>query len=170
MCVNCNIPAPVKHHVCELLGIKKNKYGLCSSAMCNLAFLCLDIKFNTSCYQNDLELHLKERGLFEGFKQAVMADGPSVSPADNSVYNFVLAKYFETDQRQVDEDFVRSLNVPLELLSKEPMHVHNMMYEIKYRQVKRIPRVLLENWNVEESVFLSNCAKYEFELLEEPFV
>ena len=31
MCINCNLIAPVKHYICDLLGIEHNTYGFPAS-------------------------------------------------------------------------------------------------------------------------------------------
>lgn len=173
MCINCNIPAPVKHYVCALLGIEKNKYGISSSSLDKLTHLFIMMKYeyrNTWGDIGDLKQHLESRGFYDLLKEAAFADGiDKASPSDNSVYNYVFAGYFETDEKPVTDEFVRSWTIPIELLSTRPEYVAERMYEIRYKQNRPIPRKVLESYKIKESDFLRNCKKYAFVLLDEPF-
>jgi hypothetical protein len=162
----------VNHYICELLGIEKNKYGIASSSLDKLSHLLIMMKYEFSNSWDkaaDLKQHLDDRNLYDLLKEAMFADGINYAgPSDNSVYNFVYAGYFDTDETNVTDEFIRGWAIPVQLLSSNPEYVNMRMFEIRYKQNRPIPRKVIDSWAISELDFKSKCAKYAIELLDEP--
>jgi len=50
MCINCNLVAPVEHHICDLLGIQYNIYGVVSNTFDILNKLLIDMEIQKKNY------------------------------------------------------------------------------------------------------------------------
>lgn len=168
MCVNCNLVAPVKHSVCDLLGIEHNRYGFPASTMNTLESVL-------SCYKrgnqgpSKLGTYLAEKGYDVALREAARGDG-TIGPTDNAVINFVFSVYFHAETKEVPEEVFERMNerVPFELLSFSPSMLREHFKEVTYRQKKRIPRKVLESWKVSIEDIGEHCRLYGIGLLDDP--
>ena len=174
MCINCNIIAPMNHDVCDVLGLERNKYGLSSRSMEHLMYFLINFKYEA--YKIDphiekLETFLKQEGLYEPLKEAAERGkgDRGWGLVDNSLFNFVLARYFEITNCTLGEGFFKSLKVPIELLTDAPERIGDRCFECTYEQILPIPRKVLESWKIGEAFVRETANKYDFKLLQEPF-
>jgi hypothetical protein len=160
------------HVVCDLLGIEKNKYGLSSRALEHLLSLILNIQFDGDVHNEAsvkrLESFLKENGLYDNLKETVKTQA-IYSPSDNTIYNFVLARYFERIDKELGPEFFESWIIPAELLSENVKYLPDLFFECKYIQKRQIPREVLKSWRIAEENFIAQCKEYHMELLDAPF-
>ena len=82
MCINCNIPAPVNHFICELIGIEKT--NMASHLVLSHLLIMMKYEFSNSWdIAADLKQHLDDRNLYDLLKEAVFADGINyAAPSD----------------------------------------------------------------------------------------
>lgn len=179
MCINCNLVAPLKHYVCDLLGLEKNMYGTAAMYYDSLTFALLDIGNDgpwKSGIGDKLLVYLEENGQIEGLKTAILEEdgGPKGCATDNRVINFAFAKYFYRDGEPVEDGFLEKLNIPVELLTldtvEDSTRYKPVIYRVKYTQKEAIPRSKLKRFCYTEEDFVKNAARYGIKLLEEPFV
>lgn len=168
MCINCNLVAPVKHSICDLLDIEHNRYGFPASTMSIL-------ERQLSCYKREdtepskLGSYLAEKGYDVALRESAKGDS-SIGPTDNTVINFVFCIYFRAETAEVPDEVFERMNerVPFELLSFSPYQIREHFKEVSYTQTKKIPRKVLESWNVSIQDIQEHCSRYSIALLDEP--
>ena len=157
----------MKHYVCDLLGVQRNRYGVSSRAFEKLVWLMLQIKYDDAT-NNELREYLKTNGLYDRLANAL--DGErDPSPSENSIYNFVFARYFERHDTPIAPEEVDSWQIPLKLLSEKPSDIYDLLFVCKYNQTRPIPRKVIQNWGIAEDYIKAKCEEYEIGMLDDPF-
>jgi len=171
MCVNCDLTAPIKHYICDVLGIERNRYGAPASCMKHLEFFLTRYHYDlpTKETPSPLQTYIKENGLFEQIFVEINRDKQGAGPMDLSIINFVLAGYFHIDTKDVPTDLLDSLRIPIDKLTDDPTYLRTCFSEVKYTQQSPIPRKVLANWKIDESYIRERAKMYDIQLLDDPF-
>ena len=162
MFINCNLVAPVRHEICDLLGIPRNVYGAVSSSFDVLERLISDMRIykkKISGYYTTKDLpegklykYLLENDLIHYVEEMLEKDDKHSSIVEMSFINFVLVKYFVTDAPASgwvpDSEVVDDFRVPVELLTSDIGKIRRSIGKTKYHQIELIPRGIIKKWKV----------------------
>lgn len=181
MCINCNLIAPVKHYICDLLGIEHNTYGFPASIAGDLETLIVEIyleldinnpdkKFKKTPLTEwlDKNFHLANY-LYKGIREEKKYKNyNSLGPTDTTIINFVYKGYFLYECKDLPKEFFDGLRIPVDVLLNDKTHI-KWFQKVRYFQIRQIPRKVLNSWNDTQEDIIARCNRYGIELMEEPF-
>lgn len=173
MCINCNLCCPLNHVVADLLELPHNEYGLATSAVRNLEYLMMDLKYQTKtslnfrvahdAFYKDLEDWLREHGKFEACRELSIKDEGLV---DRTLINFVFCECFDVNHGEP----VEHCAIPYELLTDNVERLKRCFVKVLYIQTKPIEREMMRKYKLSEETVLAAAEKYNIKLLNEPFI
>ena len=161
MCINSNLVAPVRHEICDLLGIPRNVYGVVSSAFNILEQLISEVRIYKKYGRIDttkegavikLYKYLVENDLIHYIEEMLENDVKHSSIVEQSFINFELVKYFVTDAPVsgwvCDPGVVDNFRVPVELLTSDIVKLRKCIGKTKYQQIQLIPWKIIKKLKV----------------------
>lgn len=177
MCINCNLVAPIRHQICDLLGIPRNVYGGFSSAFGVLEQLIIDMsryKRNGGGYDTTKDLpevklynYLVENDLIHYIEEMLDKGGEHSSVVESSFINFALVKYFVTDAPQSgwvsDPGVVDNFRVPCELITSDVERLRRCIGKTRYQQIQLIPQDVIKKWKLKKD----KAIEYDLNILHE---
>ncbi len=184
MCINCNLTAPINHHICDLLGIPRNQYGVVSNSMDILdqliTYIGLDYRYNKSTdgeitlkllntSKNErsetiikLYEYLNDHNLYIYIENLVKDAEYHPSCVDRRIINYIGYKYFDNNWIN-DTSVLENFKVPLELLSSDADRMKSLFGRVKYIQTELIPDDIVDKLRLTRE----NAELYDFQMLPE---
>jgi len=95
MCINCNLITPLKHYICELLGLPYNMIGIPSSVLDSLSAYIIDIHFGVeSFFDFESIQYIKKPELYEEYVYSNKNRYTSSKVRENivKIHNYIVNK------------------------------------------------------------------------------
>jgi hypothetical protein len=168
--------APVEHHVCDLLGIPYNTYGIVSNTFDILNELLVDMeiqrkhdnlksgkKYNPSKYQYTDNKNQEESKMIKLYNYLIENDKFSIiskmiddnvdhcSVVEQHFINYLLVKYFVNDW--VNNDIiVNSFKIPVSLITTEESRLRKCIGITTFKQVEIIPSDVIQKHKIKKDI------------------